>query len=79
MRADFIVVHLREPCSFCRTYISDATRCAPGPVAVSDVLCWVQCAHHIPCVHRTSIVAEVSRVRLFGAVLESGHGRAAHA
>ncbi|BDA47644.1 probable histone acetyltransferase HAC1 [Coccomyxa sp. Obi] len=26
MKADFIVVHLQEPCSFCRTYISDATR-----------------------------------------------------
>lgn len=26
MKADFIVVHLHEPCSFCRTYISDATR-----------------------------------------------------
>ena len=29
MRADFIVVHLQEPCSFCRAYISDAPRCAP--------------------------------------------------
>lgn len=26
MKADFIVVHMQEPCSFCRTYISDATR-----------------------------------------------------
>lgn len=28
MKADFIVVHMQEPCSFCRTYISDGTRCA---------------------------------------------------
>ena len=28
MKADFIVVHLQEPCSFCRQYISDGTRCA---------------------------------------------------
>ena len=27
MKADFIVVHLQEPCSFCRQYISDGTRC----------------------------------------------------
>ncbi len=26
MKADFIVVHMQEPCSFCRSYISDATR-----------------------------------------------------
>lgn len=28
MKADFIVVHLQEPCSFCRQYISEGTRCA---------------------------------------------------
>ena len=28
MKEDFIVVHLQEPCSFCRAYISDAPRCA---------------------------------------------------
>ena len=33
MRADFIVVHLQEPCSFCRGYISGAPRCAHGPHA----------------------------------------------
>ena len=27
MREDFIVVHLAEPCSYCRRYISDANRC----------------------------------------------------
>jgi E1A/CREB-binding protein len=27
MREDFIVVHFREPCSFCREYISDEMRC----------------------------------------------------
>lgn len=26
MKEDFIVVHLQEPCSFCRTYISDDDR-----------------------------------------------------
>ena len=26
MKEDFIVVHLREPCSFCRKYISNSTR-----------------------------------------------------
>lgn len=31
MKEDFIVVHLQEPCSFCRAYISDATRCAARP------------------------------------------------
>ena len=32
MKEDFIVVHLQEPCSFCRSYISDTHRCAPaGP------------------------------------------------
>lgn len=29
MKEDFIVVHLQEPCSFCRTYISDADRSSP--------------------------------------------------
>ena len=28
MKEDFIVVHLREPCSFCRKYISGGLRCA---------------------------------------------------
>ena len=28
MKEDFIVVHLREPCSFCRKYISGSMRCA---------------------------------------------------
>ena len=35
MKADFIVVHLQEPCSFCRQYISDGTRSAPAPVPSS--------------------------------------------
>lgn len=26
MKEDFIVVHLQEPCSFCRSYISDSER-----------------------------------------------------
>ena len=26
MKEDFIIVHLREPCSFCRKYISKSTR-----------------------------------------------------
>ena len=33
MKEDFIVVHLREPCSFCRKYISGGLRCvSPGLV-----------------------------------------------
>jgi hypothetical protein len=36
MKADFIVVHLQEPCSFCRNYISDATRCTALPCAVGS-------------------------------------------
>ncbi len=35
MKADFIVVHLQEPCSFCRQYISDGTRSAPAPAPSS--------------------------------------------
>ena len=35
MKADFIVVHLQEPCSFCRQYISDGTRSAPALVPSS--------------------------------------------
>ncbi len=31
MKEDFIVVHLREPCSFCRKYISGSMRCALCP------------------------------------------------
>lgn len=27
MREDFIVVHLQEPCSFCREYMSGGMRC----------------------------------------------------
>jgi len=34
MKEDFIVVHLQEPCSFCRAYISDATRCGAAPLAL---------------------------------------------
>lgn len=30
MREDFIVVHLQEPCSYCREYMSGGVRCAPG-------------------------------------------------
>ena len=37
MREDFIVVHLAEPCSYCRSYISDAKRCAP---ASSGLVLW---------------------------------------
>ena len=39
MKADFIVVHLQEPCSFCRQYISDSTRCAlAGSLCTSPLL-----------------------------------------
>lgn len=27
MKEDFMVVHFREPCSFCRKYLSDEPRC----------------------------------------------------
>ena len=42
MKEDFIVVHLQEPCSFCRTYISDANRyitCAFHPEFVTEAPC----------------------------------------
>jgi hypothetical protein len=29
MKEDFMVVHFREPCSFCRKYLSDEPRCPP--------------------------------------------------
>lgn len=34
MKEDFMVVHFREPCSFCRKYLSDEPRCR-GSLATS--------------------------------------------
>ena len=34
MKDDFMVVHFREPCSFCRKYLSDEPRCVRRPVIV---------------------------------------------
>ena len=39
MKEDFIVVHLREPCSFCRKYISGSLRCAPPSRKLEIPLC----------------------------------------
>lgn len=30
MKEDFMVVHFREPCSFCRKYLSNEPRCGAG-------------------------------------------------
>lgn len=44
MKEDFIVVHLREPCSYCRSYISDSNRCGgcmfPGAFFAAFFAAW---------------------------------------
>ncbi len=42
MKDDFMVVHFREPCSFCRKYLSDEPRCALPYAA--PALSWEHCS-----------------------------------
>ena len=45
MKDDFIVVHLQEPCSLCREYISDAPRWAAPDTFLARCLPNASCAN----------------------------------
>lgn len=72
MREDFIVVHLAEPCSYCRSYISDAKRC----VHPSDIICKLLHLSSQACTtlsaHWASMLARRARIH------QVPHGRTRH-
>lgn len=55
MKADFIVVHLQEPCSFCRQYISDGTRWVLAAFPCLSPLWqeWLSLKQFRECLHQT--------------------------
>ena len=51
MKEDFMVVHFREPCSFCRKYLSDEPRCAPFRAGQAFQLSTAPGSTRAPCRH----------------------------
>lgn len=51
MKEDFMVVHFREPCSFCRKYLSDEPRCPPFRTGHASQLSTAPSLTRAPCWH----------------------------